>query len=346
MSPAIADRVVDHVESALRSGSFRGVGITWFGGEPLLSVSTIESIQSRVNAICVREGLSSSRSLITNGYLLTESVARRLMALGKWDLVQITIDGTPMVHDSRRPLVSGKGTYDRVVRNSLSALELGLPVTVRVNVDSKNSGGDAIRASIDSFQAAGAHALVPTMYLGTIIDSTPECSHMHDSKLSSRNAARARMILTRELLRLGFPARMSLPAPKCTLCIADSPEGVVVAPSGLLFKCWNEIHLGPEQAVGTLNPAHRLNHVVVGDNRLRWASYDPFSEQKNECRECKALPSCMGGCPWEAVREPAGHGDCGVLKFFPDELIKVAHADRVISALTGSSSGVIEGDGV
>jgi len=56
-------------------------------------------------------------SIITNGYLLTDSNARMLSSVAGVTTVQVTIDGTKDIHDKRRTLEGGQGTYDVIMQN-------------------------------------------------------------------------------------------------------------------------------------------------------------------------------------------------------------------------------------
>ncbi len=41
---------------------------------------------------------------------------------------------------------------------------------------------------------------------------------------------------------------------------------------------------------------------------------------------CKALPTCMGGCPWESERLTRVHrGECDTFRFFPKKVVQLAH---------------------
>lgn len=291
----------------------------------------IEYVQARVNQECEVRQISSQHELITNAYLLDNRMIDRLMSLGEWGTIQVTIDGTPVVHDGRRMLISGRSTYARVVANASNALARGMKVVVRMNIDASNSSTENLRAALAEFAQSGAANLIPTVYLGTIIDSTPECSHMSDSRLSQQWAADVRMRFGRELLRLGFSSGLSLPKPRCVLCTADSPTGFVIAPSGLIFKCWNEVHLDASNAVGSLTG--QVDLETATENGRAWSAYDPT--QKAGCKECWTMPSCMGGCPWEA-RRVRDRGECQTLKFYPKELLQAVHAERAIEHASSS----------
>lgn len=74
--------------------------------------------------------------IVTNGYDLHHYID----ILKQYNIasMQITLDGLKDDHDSRRFLVGGKGSYDRIVQNIGLALEAGVPITLRTNVNKKN----------------------------------------------------------------------------------------------------------------------------------------------------------------------------------------------------------------
>ena len=305
----------------------RQVSTTWFGGEPLLEMELLERVQRRVDAMAAAAEVSLSRALVTNGYLLSGRTVDRLAALGSWRHFQVTIDGSAVIHDGRRMLRGGQGTWTRIVAGTRRALDVGLPVSVRVNVDRRNAN-DLERLLDDLLEAT----VLPRarIYLGQVSDSTQTCAHVESYVLGRKAFARTRLRFQAALLQRGLPTSIRLPKPLChNLRIADNPRGYVVGPSGLLFKCWNQIHMGPEVAVGHLD-GQELPEATR--NRAHWASYAPLD--KPGCQTCFALPTCMGGCPWEAMRLDSDIGSCGDFRFYPEETVQLAHLGMVERALT------------
>ena len=73
--------------------------------------------------LCEEKEITYSAGIITNGYLLTKENAERLKEcqVGR---VQITLDGPKEIHDVRRPLVNGNGTYDIIMKNIMDVKEV------------------------------------------------------------------------------------------------------------------------------------------------------------------------------------------------------------------------------
>lgn len=98
----------------------KNINVTWFGGEPLLGMSVIESLSEQIIALCEEKELQYQAGIITNGYLLTPENAEKLK---KYNVryAQVTVDGPKEIHNERRPTVNGQGTYD-VIMNNLKSI--------------------------------------------------------------------------------------------------------------------------------------------------------------------------------------------------------------------------------
>jgi uncharacterized protein len=304
---------------ARQAEGVRVINTAWFGGEPLLHPDLIERVQRRINELGAARGARVSRAIVTNGYFLTADVIRRLQALGDWKTVQITIDGLPAVHDSRRVLAGGRGTWDRIVRNCRTAIELGFDIDVRVNVDRRNAAtlGDVIDRLVLEGILPHAH-----ISLGFVVDATVTCAGVKPEVLPDEERARISIWFDAEMLRRNLLPPTALPSPLCgPMCSVESKLGYVIAPSGLIFKCWNQVDAGEDQAIGHVSG----RPVPNADAELaRWARYDPAT--RKGCSNCRALPTCMGGCPWEYERlARVHHGECDSFRFFPEEIVRLGH---------------------
>ena len=66
--------------------------ISWFVGEPLLSLDKIIYAQERINSFVKKYNMVIDSSMTTNGYLLSIQVFKKLIEL-KINKYNITIDG-------------------------------------------------------------------------------------------------------------------------------------------------------------------------------------------------------------------------------------------------------------
>lgn len=306
-----------------KSRAAKGISITWYGGEPLLALQSVVRIQTFINELAEERGIPVYREMITNGYLLSPKAVEALTALGEWQQIQVTLDGEAETHDTRRVLVNGKGTWQKIVNNCQNALDHGLPLVIRMNVDASTSldFDDVVSQLLESniLQRAG-------IYLGCVASATPQNQHIESVTLQRKQFADAKLTLSTQLLNEGLPAGVGLPAPECTLCTADIDNGYVIAPTGLIFKCWEEIAMGEDVAIGHLTKPPTIQQKLNADT---WSAYDPL--QKSGCANCTALPVCMGGCPLHAKKNQGNIGDCSSFRFHPLETIQIAHAEMAIN---------------
>ena len=329
MAPAVEGDLVRFIVA--QSAGVRSITTTWFGGEPLLQPDIVERVQRFTNEWGASRGIAVKRGIVTNGYFLADDMVARLQRLGAWEMVQVTLDGLPGTHDQRRVLLGGQGTWHRIVANCRTALAAGLPVNLRINVDRRNapSLGALLDVLIDGGVVPAAH-----VSLGFIVDSTGACAHVKDDVLRDEERARIVVRFDAELLQRGIPPTATLPSPICgPLCSVESRLGFVVAPSGLIFKCWNQIDGDASQAIGHVSGSHVPN---ADAEQRRWQRYDPST--RRGCSNCSALPTCMGGCPWEYERlGRVEHGECDTFRFFPRELVTLAHAGMMLRGGAESS---------
>ena len=108
--------------------------IGFFGGEPLL-----ESNRPIVEYI-VHKALTCGEAsfwAVTNGTDL--QAYQDLLGPEGISRLQIPLDGPPPAHDKRRIYADGQGSFERIARHITMALDLGVRVTVRVNLTARIS---------------------------------------------------------------------------------------------------------------------------------------------------------------------------------------------------------------
>lgn len=130
------------------------LSINWFGGEPLAATDIVLEVSEYAQALCSLEDVQFSSSATTNGWTLDADAARRLCEVGVTHF-QITLDGPPDIHNQRRLLPDGRGTFERIWANlnQLNDSDLALSVLIRVHYDQESVAG--VLDLIDLIDAAG-----------------------------------------------------------------------------------------------------------------------------------------------------------------------------------------------
>lgn len=138
MNEDTVQKVKEYIEKLKEN--YKYIGITWYGGEPLLALSTIKELMESVYDNFDKNHVYSN--IVSNGYLLTEDTANELKKYNISD-IQITIDGPPEIHNKRRILPSKEDTFFTIFDNMKSALNIypDLHISIRVNIDKTNING-------------------------------------------------------------------------------------------------------------------------------------------------------------------------------------------------------------
>jgi uncharacterized protein len=165
-----------------------------------------------------------------------------------------------------------------------------LDIQIRVNLD-RDDLHSAVGA-LDALQSRGLNNKVG-VYFGHVRAFSDACADVSGACLTNQEFSQLQLEMTKQALIRGFG---SFPYPRAQpmgVCGADKPLNFVVAPNGLLFKCWAEASLGDEWSVGNVMRSERTPQQLR--NNHAFLSWDPFST--DSCGECELLPICMGGCP-------------------------------------------------
>jgi len=277
-----AKAVVEYIDKRL--DGIEEFSVTWYGGEPLLVLDRLVSMQDAILSLCAKRGIGLFTNVVTNGWFLDDSTAKRLVDAGIRQ-VQVTLDGPPEVHNLRRLTQDGNQTFDRIMGNVLAARDY-TDVRLRVNVDCNNVS--SLPELLDLLEDCG---LIENLYLAPIVCYEAPPVGIETPFLDGRVMGE---VLSSCLGRLS-PDDASLRLTPLSLpCTALSEATYVFGPRGYVYRCWHELGY-PELAI---------DHVKEGGGnptrRLFWLNYDPLAYP--DCLECNVLPLCLGGCPEQRRR--------------------------------------------
>jgi uncharacterized protein len=287
MGPEVEAAVLGMAEDRLTAKG--DLSVTWFGGEPLLRMDVIERLSSAFIDLCGRREARYTASMISNGFLLTRETAEKLSAL-QVARVQVTLDGPPGIHDARRPLAGGGGTFATILENLKAASEV-LRINLRINVDHSNRA--SVPELLDLLVQEGLGSSV-FPYLGQTRAYTEVCQDVAALCLTDEDFSLFELETGVEMIKRGLGG-YSLPQSRSVYCMAERENHWVVAPWGGLMKCWNDASDPGQEVAHLLEPATARRE----ENALRWRSRDPH---ELECRTCLLLPVCAGGCPYFFLR--------------------------------------------
>ena len=285
MTDEVEDGIIDFVK---RKTDAKRIDVTWFGGEPLLAFQRIVSLTRKMQSL----GLAYSAGMITNGYLLNESVISQLKLL---DIkkIQITVDGLQEEHDKRRFLKGGYPTFERIVENIdlLNKLVPDIHVNIRVNIDNSNMD-DFIYVFDFFYQKHYAN-----------INVTPAFVEDQAGDNSCAFNSREKFTFLVNLFRKhGMEFKNFYPSYKFSECSIRNSNVAVIGPKGEIYKCCNDV--GKQDRIvgdiwGKVSNRRLLLQYLAGAD-----TYDDM-----QCRECVLLPVCSGGCPYLRLMQQAKKTD-------------------------------------
>ena len=308
MTDATIDELIAFADE--RMATVKHLAVTWYGGEPLVAIDQIETISHRLKALCKKHGAEFSAGAITNGTLLTEDVARRLVDTCGVSYCQVTLDGPAHIHDKRRPYRGMRGSFETIV-NNIKAVNHLLDINVRVNVDKENV--ENLYDLLDYLADQDLQDKIK-IHIGLTepLGEVQKCPDLISKCLDDEILPHIQVDFYKEALKRGFKPQFYLvPANVFGLCAAEIINSFVVEPNGDLQKCW--VTVGhPGEAVGNVRTG-----LPASAKLQEWVGFDPLLHK--ECRECKELPLCWGNCVYRNRGEETPQ--CGMWKYKLDDVL-------------------------
>ena len=318
MSEEIGRAAVDFIIK--NSGIRKHCEIDFFGGEPLINFKTVKAVTKYVRERERETGKIFKLTLTTNGMLLND---KAIDWLNENNIsVVLSLDGRKEIHDAMRPDISGKGSYDRVLKNFKKLVESrnGENYYLRGTYTKKNLD---FTKDVESIHDSGFEilSLEPVVLKNSPLALTEEdLPKIFDeyNKLSEFYLQRRRE--GRGFFFFHFNIDLSngpCVAKRLSGC-GSGHEYFAVAENGDLYPC--------HQFVG--REKYKLGDIFNGveDSAKHWTKYFRESHvlNKPKCKSCWAKFFCSGGCHANAdlfhgdIREPYEVG-CEIQKKRLDE---------------------------
>lgn len=284
MSSKTQNQVLTFLYSLLTDNHISELNICWYGGEPLLHIDIIKKLSAEIIAFCNEREIKYHASIITNGYFVDDK-AINVFKQCAIRVAQVTIDGTKKIHDIRRKLISGKGTYEKVENAIFLLAENDINVSVRVNLDKSNI--HEYKDVYDIFAEKRNINCYPA------IVTVEENQSLNQRSLCYTHAELDEFY--NEIFKdiyVDGKRKLDLSIwPSINNCAAEHAYSYLVAPDGHLYKCLNDI-CDSKFAIGHVSEG--IYGAVV---TAKYLGRDPFTEP--ECERCPYIPVCYGGCVYE-----------------------------------------------
>lgn len=256
--------------------------IEWFGGEPTLVTDLIVEFNHRIKDICEENDCIFTSSIVTNGYLLDEKTVERLYKSGVKNAL-ITVDGPKEIHDKRRILRDGSGTYDKIMNNLVYASKF-MEINLRINIDKQNN--NYVTEFVNQLERMDINKRnINVLIVPTVVNENDEISKIDERELLDS----LERIYTKLIeCDLNCKANNIFDMSKCA---AKKNNAFIVDVDGRIFKC-SSLTGYTRMSDGQINLG--TSQLEMNYNGVKWLIWEPF--EIKECYECKYLPICYGGC--------------------------------------------------
>lgn len=283
MSPEVQEEVCDFIIRASdKKNRLKYIGITWFGGEPLLYPDTIRNISSRIMTYCENRGIGYGAGIVTNGRYLTVANARMLRSV-KVKYVQMAVDGMRDFYAKSKG--ASTSDFDAVTDNITATADI-LPITVRINVADDITDANRVTEYLLNERKLDGKIKIYIAHIRDYCDGNMDRQKLSHRKFLDLEKSYFSMFQgDQKKYRLESLSWIS-PKRRCTTCLSVSGDNFCIGPEGELYRC--EHYFGnPDKIVGTVRDGEFFN-----DAEMTYLKHT----HPVECEACRMFPICMGGC--------------------------------------------------
>lgn len=307
------------------------LGITWFGGEPLLASDIIDYISEKL----AERNIIYGCKVTTNGSLFGRSIAKKAKNLWHVEKVQITIDAVGEEYNRIKNYDKQyQDAFSLVMRNIQDALSLGINLKIRINFD-PNKQDEALKimnyllkrfnnsthlkiyfAPIDAddeivknisndFNEYEEHPYISLIKFGRKHHLYRGFPDMEDDTSADHEYDTHGLLKKLKI----YPSPIN--------CYATCPNVFSIAPNGDIYKC--------HRALGRKEYASGNIKTGIEENN----AYNFFCNTNltyDECSTCPILPICQGGCKINA-QFYSGKEACAPSKAIIKDLILLYRED-------------------
>lgn len=310
-SKEIIDAFFEHINKQFAG---RRKYITLFGGEPLLPGQKHKDLISYFLSTAIENKLQTA--IVTNGYHLEQYLD--MLNPAHIREVQVTLDGLADMHNHRRMLHSGAGTFEKISQGIDAALKKELTINLRMVIDKENIAQLPGLASYAIEKKWTAYPLFKTQ-----LGRNYELHYCQDAqnklftRLEMYQEIYALLQKHPEIMDFHKPAfsvarflfeNGELPTPLFDACPACKTEWAFDY-TGSIYSCTATVGKEDEK-LGRFYPESFLDEEKIN----LWQDRDVLSI--GQCRNCSMQLACGGGCGSVAKNNHGGiqKADCRPIK--------------------------------
>jgi uncharacterized protein len=321
----MSDRVLEEMIRQLMTQGEQNISFGWQGGEP-----TLMGINFFQKAVNFQEkygyGKTVGNGLQTNGILLDKAWAQ---FLGKFNfLVGLSLDGPEHIHNKYRYLRSGKGSWDRVHERAKLLLDSGVETNALTVINDYS-----VQFPEEIYEFHKNLGLTYMQFIPCIETDEKDPTHAAPFSVSPEEFGKF-LIKVFDMwqsdFRGGFPTTsirffesifhsyVGVTPPECTL-LKSCGIYLVVEHNGDVYSC--DFFVEPDWKLGNVLE-DRLIDLLNSPKQAEFG--DLKSQIPVQCKSCRWLQYCRGGCTKDRIKDPE---DQGLSHFCESYKMFYRHAD-------------------
>lgn len=269
--------IICFIKEYVLQHNFEEIRMIFTGGEPFLNKKMILHISKEISEFLSAYNISFNYSVVTNGTIDFENCIDKMREYGL-DLIQVSLDGTKEIHNSRR-----KASFDvyALCWNTIKRLSKydSVKIIIRTNIDTENI--PYIENMLKEFDVISKSNIS--------FDFFPTEKTYCDRKEGEEEILNIKDILNiyKIVKKHNFNANKSNPFFRG--CMSFVEEGCFIDLYGNIYKCGGYLGHNTE-ALGNIKDSKDICKIIKSYiNR----------KLKAECKTCGLFPVCLGGCLYQ-----------------------------------------------
>ena len=286
MDEDVIEAICEFVEDRYDANPFVQLSVQWYGGDPSLALSSVDSLSQKLMAFCDEREILYSAMMLSNCNLIDEPAVDLLVRCRITEIF-ITVDGPEEIHNARRVAADGSNSFKKQLEAARLCKKAGINVRANMNLDKVNLKHYP-EIAIFLRNELGIE-LTTTMlcdyghFFGTREFKKPDFdlfTHEEYAHLNHRAFVEAGFT-PRQLREIFHPVRR--------FCRGQRHAYYVIDVRGDAYKC--DGYIGERE--------HVMFNIFdePDEESLHAITFDPTHDEK--CSSCSILPLCHGNCIWE-----------------------------------------------
>ena len=316
------NEIINWIKKLVRKYHFKQVDICFHGGEPLLEIKKIMHIAKDLRSFFVKNNIFYLFTVVSNGYLLNREVIDILYA-HDIKIIQITIDGLKEIHDKRRPLKNGGGTFEKIINN----IQANEKLKIYINIIYATQNYNQIYDLIDFLVQSNMQCKIDLIILNAV---KPTCSNnlSENIPLQYQEESYVRLNLLDYITKHNFKVPFDIDYQMCTL---KQKSSFVLTPTKNIYKCIS----------GVCCEAFKICKFDLDTDTFSIQANIIENQKNNTCKNCKYMPVCNGFCLYESYVQNTSKRKCNKSYFdiyIPGFLKLYMHSENKKNFILNQSS--------